>query len=80
METKKALLFFFVLFNTFGCLLIIIRTGDYDADLFTKILGWMLYIPTLIVLFYYYNWWGLFLFIFANLLALILKISFKRKE
>ena len=79
METKTVLLLFFVLFNISGAILILIRTGDYDADLFTKILGWLLYIPSLFSLFYYYNWMGLFLFVLANLAAFIGKVYFEKK-
>ena len=28
-----------------GFFLILLKTGDYDADMFTKILGWILLIP-----------------------------------
>ena len=35
----------FVALSLMGGWLILRRTGDYDIDFFTKILGWILFIP-----------------------------------
>ena len=56
-----------------GFFLILLRTGDYDADMFTKILGWVLFGPSLIGLIYYYKWLGLISLTIGVLLILLLK-------
>tara|TARA_Y100001970_G_scaffold13068_1_gene14884 strand:+ start:558 stop:758 length:201 start_codon:yes stop_codon:yes gene_type:complete len=56
-----------------GFFLILLRTGDYDADMFTKILGWILFGPSLIGLIYYYKWSGLISLTIGVLLILLLK-------
>ena len=55
MITEYILLVVFMLFNMAGAFLILLRTGDYDADMFTKILGWILFTPGLIGLVYYFG-------------------------
>ena len=48
----RAILFVvFVAMTMMGTWLVMRRTGNYDVDYFTKILGWILLIPGL---------WGLF--------------------
>tara|TARA_B100000427_G_C15334361_1_gene518306 strand:+ start:199 stop:372 length:174 start_codon:yes stop_codon:yes gene_type:complete len=48
----RAILFVvFVAMTMMGAWLVMRRTGNYDVDYFTKILGWILLIPGL---------WGLF--------------------
>jgi len=42
---KTILFLVFVLLTLTGLWLIIRRTGNYDIDYFTKILGWILLIP-----------------------------------
>ena len=79
MTTYYILLAILVLFNMTGFFLILLRTGDYDADMFTKILGWLLFAPTLIGLIYYYKWLGLILFSIACLLVFSLKKYIKIK-
>ena len=63
MTTNYILLVFFTLFNTAGFFLILLKTGDYEADMFTKILGWILFLPGFIGLIYYHKWLGLLLFL-----------------
>ena len=74
------LLIIFVLFNMAGFFLILLRTGDYDADMFTKIFGWLLFLPSLIGLFYYYQWVGLILFTIGLALTIMLKKTIKIKD
>ena len=69
-----------MIFNIGGILLILLRTGDYDADMFTKILGWLLFIPSLIGLFYYYQWIGILLFIIGGLIVIFIKYNFAKKD
>ena len=48
----RALLFaLFVVFSFVGGYFVLKRTGNYDIDLFTKLVGWLLLIPSL---------WGIF--------------------
>jgi len=42
---KTILFLFFVAMSMTGGWLILRRTGNYDIDFFTKILGWILLIP-----------------------------------
>jgi nucleoside permease NupC len=77
MTTSNILLIFFMLFNTAGFFLILLKTGDYDADMFTKILGWILFLPGFIGLLYYHKWIGLLLFVISLLIVIFLK---KRKD
>ena len=56
-----------------GFFLILLRTGDYDADMFTKILGWILFAPSLVILMYYYKWTGLTTLSFGSFLIILLK-------
>ncbi len=79
MTTKYILLFFFMAFNMSGIFLILLRTGDYDADMFTKILGWLLFTPSLIGLFYYYKWIGILLFTIGALIVILIKHNFIKK-
>lgn len=67
-------------FNMAGIFLVLLRTGDYDADMFTKILGWLLFIPSLIGLFYYYQWSGILLFIIGVLIVIFIKSNFDKKK
>ena len=67
-------------FNMAGIFLVLLRTGDYDADMFTKILGWLLFIPSLIGLFYYYQWAGILLFIIGVLIVIFIKSNFDKKK
>ena len=77
--TKYILLLFFMIFNIGGIFLILLRTGDYDADMFTKILGWILFTPSLIGLFYYYEWIGILLFMIGGLIVIFIKYNFVKK-
>ena len=77
--TKYILLLFFMLFNIGGIFLILLRTGDHDADMFTKILGWLLFTPSLIALFYYYQWIGILLFIIGGLIVILIKNNLTKK-
>ncbi len=45
---ETILFLFFVALSMAGGWLIIRRTGNYDIDFFTKILGWILLIPGII--------------------------------
>ena len=67
-------------FNMAGIFLVLLRTGDYDADMFTKILGWLLFIPSLIGLLYYYQWSGILLFIIGVLIVIFIKSNFDKKK
>ncbi len=80
METKNILLLFFIGFNVSGIFLILLRTGDYDADMFTKILGWLLFAPSLMGLFYYYKWIGILLFIIGVLIVIFIKYNILKRE
>ena len=80
MTTKNILLLFIMAFNMTGTFLVILRTGDYDADMFTKILGWILFIPSLIELFYYYQWLGILLFIIGVLIVIFVKSNFDKNR
>ena len=64
-----------MIFNMAGFLLILLRTGDYDADMFTKILGWILFIPGIIGLIYYFKYLGFILFCIG-----IISIYFLKKH
>ena len=79
MTTKYILLLFFMAFNMSGIFLILLRTGDYDADMFTKILGWLLFTPSLVGLFYIYKWTGILLFIIGGLIVIFIKHNFIKK-
>jgi len=68
-----------MIFNIGGIFLILLRTGDYDADMFTKILGWILFTPSLIGLFYYYEWIGILLFMIGGLIVIFIKYNFVKK-
>ena len=79
MTTYYILLIIFILFNATGFFLILLRTGDYDADIFTKILGWLLFGPTLIGVMYYYQLTGLIAISIGLLLTSIIKRYLKIK-
>ncbi len=76
MTTNYILLIFFMLFNTAGFFLILLKTGDYDADMFTKILGWILFLPGFIGLIYYHKWVGLLLFVISLLIVIFIRKNF----
>ena len=80
MITNYILLIFFIIFNMAGFFLILLKTGDYDADMFTKILGWILFIPSFIGLIYYHTWLGLLLFIISILIVIFIHKEFLKKE
>tara|TARA_B100000401_G_scaffold314076_1_gene216781 strand:+ start:901 stop:1164 length:264 start_codon:yes stop_codon:yes gene_type:complete len=80
METKNILLLFFTGFNISGFFLILLRTGDHDADMFTKILGWLLFAPSLMCLFFYYKWIGVLLFIIGVLIVIFIKYTILKRE
>ena len=61
-----------------GLFLILLRTGDYDADMFTKILGWILFAPSLVILMYYYKWTGLSTLSLGSTIIIVLKRYYKR--
>ena len=61
-----------------GLFLILLRTGDYDADMFTKILGWILFAPSLVILMYYYKWTGLLTLSLGSTIIIVLKRYYKR--
>ena len=61
-----------------GLFLILLRTGDYDADMFTKILGWILFAPSLVILMYYYKWTGLLTLSLGSTVIIVLKRYYKR--
>tara|TARA_Y100000817_G_scaffold245408_1_gene197363 strand:- start:146 stop:376 length:231 start_codon:yes stop_codon:yes gene_type:complete len=65
-----------MLFNTAGFFLILLKTGDYDADMFTKILGWILFLPGFIGLIYYHKWVGLLLFVISLLIVIFIRKNF----
>ena len=78
--TYYILLSIFLIFNMTGFFLILLRTGDYDADMFTKILGWLLFGPSIVVLMYYYEWTGLILLSIGSLIVMLLKKYYQKKE
>ena len=81
MTTNYILLIFFMIFNAAGFFLILLKTGDYEADMFTKILGWIIFIPGFIGLVYYHKWLGLLLFIISLLIVILIRnIFFQKKE
>tara|TARA_B100000519_G_scaffold87296_1_gene75764 strand:- start:42 stop:239 length:198 start_codon:yes stop_codon:yes gene_type:complete len=61
-----------------GLFLILLRTGDYDADMFTKILGWILFAPSLVILMYYYKWTGLSTLSLGSTIIIVIKRYYKR--
>ena len=65
-----------MIFNTAGFFLILLKTGDYDADMFTKILGWIIFMPGFIGLVYYHKWLGLLLFILSLLIVIFIRKVF----
>ena len=79
MMTNYILLIFFIVFNTAGFFLILLKTGDYEADMFTKILGWLLFIPGFIGLIYYHKWLGVLLFIISILIVIFIRNNFLKK-
>jgi len=80
MMTNYILLIFFIIFNIAGLLLIILKTGDYDADMFTKILGWILFIPSFIGLIYYHKWLGVLLFMISILIVIFIHNIFLKNR
>ena len=80
MTTNYILLVFFMIFNTAGFFLILLKTGDYDADMFTKILGWILFLPGFIGLVYYHKWIGLLLFVISLLIVIFIRKSFLKNR
>ena len=79
MTAKYILLLFFMVFNIGGIFLILLRTGDYDTDMFTKILGWLLFIPSLIGLLKIYQWTGILLFIIGTLIVIFIRHNLKKR-
>ena len=44
----RAILFaLFVIFSIIGSYFVLKRTGNYDVDLFTKLVGWLLLAPSI---------------------------------
>ncbi len=80
MTTSDILLVFFMIFNTAGFFLILLKTGDYDADMFTKILGWIIFLPGFIGLIYYHKWIGLLLFVISLLIVIFIRKNFIKKR
>ena len=80
MITEYILLMVFMIFNMAGSFLILLRTGDYDTDMFTKILGWLLFIPSLIGLLKIYQWTGILLFIIGALIVIFIKYNLNKKK
>ena len=80
MTTNYILLVFFTLFNTAGFFLILLKTGDHDADMFTKILGWILFLPGFIGLVYYHKWLGLLLFVISLLIVIFIRKNFLKNR
>ena len=80
MTTNYILLVFFMIFNTAGFFLILLKTGDYDADMFTKILGWILFLPGFIGLIYYHKWIGLLLFMISLLIVIFIRKNFLKNR
>ena len=46
-QTRFILFLVFIALGTVGYKFITLRTGNYDIDYFTKLLGWMLIIPAI---------------------------------
>ena len=69
-----------MIFNTAGFFLILLKTGDYDADMFTKILGWIIFLPGFIGLIYYHKWIGLLLFLISLLIVIFMRKNFIKKR
>ena len=69
-----------MIFNTAGFFLILLKTGDYDADMFTKILGWIIFLPGFIGLIYYHKWIGLLLFLISLLIVIFIRKNFIKKR
>tara|TARA_Y100000996_G_scaffold406718_1_gene383432 strand:- start:1259 stop:1489 length:231 start_codon:yes stop_codon:yes gene_type:complete len=69
-----------MIFNTAGFFLILLKTGDYDADMFTKILGWIIFLPGFIGLIYYHKWIGLLLFVISLLIVIFIRKNFIKKR
>ncbi len=67
-------------FNMAGIFLVLLRTGDYDADMFTKILGWILFLPGFIGLIYYHKWLGLLLFMISFLIVIFIHRNFLKNR
>ena len=44
---RTLLFIFFVALAGIGLKLVIMRSGNYDVDFFTKIIGWVLLIPAI---------------------------------
>ena len=80
MTTNYILLVFFMIFNTAGFFLILLKTGDYEADMFTKILGWILFLPGFIGLIYYHKWIGLLLFMISLLIVIFIRKNFLKNR
>ncbi len=80
MITKYILLFFLLGFNVSGLFLILLRTGDFEADMFTKILGWILFTPSLITIIYYYKWPGLILLLLFMFITFIIKTYYQKEK
>ena len=77
----RTLLFLvFVALSIAGGWLVLRRTGNYDIDYFTKILGWLLFIPGFIGLIYYHKWLGVLLFIISILIVIFIRNNFLKKE
>ena len=69
-----------MMFNMAGFFLILLRTGDYDADMFTKGLGWLLFCPGFIGLIYYHQWLGLLLFTIGIITVFIIHNKFIKRR
>ena len=67
-----------MIFNMAGAFLILLRTGDYDADMFSKVLGWILFVPGLIGLVYYFKYLGFVLFCIGIMLIYLIRKNYKR--
>ena len=76
--TYYILLTIFLIIYMTGLFLILLRTGDYDADMFTKILGWILFAPSLVILMYYYKWTGLSTLSLGSTIIIVIKRYYKR--
>ena len=46
-ETRAILFIIFIILGLTGYKFITLRTGNYDIDYFTKLLGWLLIIPAI---------------------------------
>ena len=78
MIAEYILLIISMLFNMAGLFLILLRTGDYDADMFTKALGWLLFGGGFIGLISY-KLVGLLLFIIGSLIVVFIRYQFMKK-